>query len=328
MWILWGVLGLTASGVQAADVTWTNAASGNWSDGGNWSTGSPPGASDNAIITLDGTYTVNLNVNATVASLNLGGSSGTHTLKIADGTMLTLDGDSTVGTGHTLHLGINQTFYDGTVSCNGKLTVNGTCNLVYGFIRGDGSFLVNGSLNILGNWRGNEVGARTVTLKGTTTWTGGNINCSNGTVLQNQTGALFDIQTDDQIVGSGVFDNAGTVTKSAGAGTAWVQLPFNNTGTVNANSGVLMLSGGGTGSGTFNAAVGCNLDFGGNHTWNDGATFSGQGVTRIRNGGTVSTAGAGAGATLSAGHTLQIGLDANWEDGTLSGSGKLTVNGT
>ena len=96
------ILGLTAASLLApgaawaADVFWNDAAGGNWSDGTKWSTGSPPGPADNAFITLDGTYTVNLNVNATVASLSLGAAAGTQTLELV-GRTLTLDGSSIVG---------------------------------------------------------------------------------------------------------------------------------------------------------------------------------------------------------------------------------------
>jgi len=54
-----------------------------------------PGSSDIVEITLDGTYTVTLDVNATVAGLTLGGSSGTQTL-FMNGRTFTLNGASTV----------------------------------------------------------------------------------------------------------------------------------------------------------------------------------------------------------------------------------------
>ncbi len=42
----------------AVDVTWNDASGGNFTDGTKWDTGTPPGPGDNAIITLDGTYSV------------------------------------------------------------------------------------------------------------------------------------------------------------------------------------------------------------------------------------------------------------------------------
>src|ERR1700687_517646 len=64
------------------DVSWKAAANGNWSDGANWSTGAAPTSSQNACITLDGTYIITLHGSASVASLQLGGSTGTQTIAI------------------------------------------------------------------------------------------------------------------------------------------------------------------------------------------------------------------------------------------------------
>src|ERR1043165_1485090 len=91
-------LSSAANRAFAADITWTNAAGGNWSNPANWNSGAGPvpGSGDNALITTDGTYTVTLDVNATVASLTLGGSTGTQTLG-ALGRALTLGGPSTIG---------------------------------------------------------------------------------------------------------------------------------------------------------------------------------------------------------------------------------------
>jgi hypothetical protein len=55
--------------------------------------------------------------------------------------------------------------------------------------------------------------------------------------------------------GASTFENAGTFRKSAGAGTTTVSIPFNNTGTVDVQAGILALDGG-TSSGNFNAAAG------------------------------------------------------------------------
>ncbi|MCK6486530.1 MAG: thrombospondin type 3 repeat-containing protein, partial [Phycisphaerae bacterium] len=73
------------------DVYWINPAGGNWSTPGNWSGGAVPGAGDNAFIVLDGTYTVTMDVNPSIASLTLGAASGTQTLTMA-GRTLTLNG--------------------------------------------------------------------------------------------------------------------------------------------------------------------------------------------------------------------------------------------
>ena len=65
---------------HGADIVWTNTSSSNWSAPGNWSPNQVPGLADNVFITNNGTYTVTVNASATIVSLTLGGTSGTHTL--------------------------------------------------------------------------------------------------------------------------------------------------------------------------------------------------------------------------------------------------------
>ena len=113
-------LALIASPAAAADISWANALGGNWNTGANWSGGSPPGASDNAIITLAGTYTVTLDVNATVAGLTLGGATGVQTL-LASNRTLTLNGASTIAPNGRLDLRASTVAGSGTLDNQGTL---------------------------------------------------------------------------------------------------------------------------------------------------------------------------------------------------------------
>src|SRR5262249_383751 len=63
----------------------------------------------------------------------------------------------------------------------------------------------------------------------------------NGGTFNHQSGAVFDIQANVGIFDStpGSFNNGGTLRKSAGTGTSSISLPFNNTGTVEVQTGVL-----------------------------------------------------------------------------------------
>ena len=67
---------------RAANIVWTNASSGNWNAPANWNPNQVPGASDVAIITNAGTYTVSVTANAEVGSVLVGGNSGAQTLFI------------------------------------------------------------------------------------------------------------------------------------------------------------------------------------------------------------------------------------------------------
>src|SRR5439155_21556577 len=90
---LWlsGILFLAASSMTASadTITWTNSSGGNWSTAANWNSGAGPvpGPADDAVITLAGTYTVTLDVDATLTSLTLGGSSDTQTLSASSHTL-------------------------------------------------------------------------------------------------------------------------------------------------------------------------------------------------------------------------------------------------
>src|SRR6266704_2917532 len=75
------------SAFAANDVSWINPNGGNWNTASNWLDGvgvnRVPTSADNALINLAGTYTVTLDVNATVSTLTLGALSGTQTLTSA-----------------------------------------------------------------------------------------------------------------------------------------------------------------------------------------------------------------------------------------------------
>ena len=65
------LFGTTAAPALAGrDVHWTNAVGGSWTDPLNWSAGTVPGASDNAIIDAIGSYVVTLDVSNTKCTVH------------------------------------------------------------------------------------------------------------------------------------------------------------------------------------------------------------------------------------------------------------------
>jgi hypothetical protein len=64
--------------VHASSLVWTNTAGGNWSSAANWNPNQVPAATDDAVITNAGNYTVTLDANATINRLILGGNGGTQ----------------------------------------------------------------------------------------------------------------------------------------------------------------------------------------------------------------------------------------------------------
>jgi hypothetical protein len=161
---------------------------------------------------------------------------GTTTFQSAAGSAppVEFDHDATMG---TLNLGT------GTLSGAGKVTVTGTLNWTGGTISGEGQLVVNGGTTISGSGT-KTLDGRTFTNVGTVTWSGsGNINGANNAVFNNQSGALFDVQTDAAFGGSISLNNAGTFKKSADTGTTTVNALFSNAGTLDVEIGTVKLGG-------------------------------------------------------------------------------------
>jgi len=167
VWLL--ALFALAQAAGAADVFWLSAVSGNWSDGTKWSTGSPPGGSDRAILDQPGSYVVTLTASVTVNSLTM--SAGTielagNQLQVAGGT-LQYDGGAITGPG-TLLIGDNTVF-------NGAEPYTNTATLDF-----YNNNVVNVDIVNEGTITRNRVPAGTVTFNGT---------------VENAVGALFNARS-------------------------------------------------------------------------------------------------------------------------------------
>lgn len=84
-------------------------------------------------------------------------------------------------------------------------------------------------------------------------------------ILENSTGALFDVQTDADILqtasGLGLIQNDGTLRKSASNGVSDWKVSLINDGLVEVQSGELRLTGDGEATGEFNVSAGATLSF-------------------------------------------------------------------
>jgi hypothetical protein len=140
-YVKWAALLLSFASVGSAQISWTNSAGGNWSSADNWDPNQVPVSSDSVSINLNGDYTVNLNVAASVDSLNFAAASGSQVFSIPSHT-LTLKSDSTFGancqlslrTGEISITGGTLSLLGGVVSSNGTLDVTAaaTVNLTGG----------------------------------------------------------------------------------------------------------------------------------------------------------------------------------------------------
>ena len=306
---------------SAAGIVWTNTAGGNWNAAANWNPNQLPGVSDTAIITNDGTYTVTVNISPTIASLVLGGNSGTQTASQASGSL-----NVTLGTINNHGL-LN---FAGTLN-SPNLTVGGVMNWTSGTI-GIGALNVasNGILNISGAVAKSINGA--LTNAGTVNWSGANITFSGG-ILHNGSGALLDSQGDVTLgaYSPSIFINQGVFRKSSGTGTTTIggNISFINSGTVDAQVGTISLGGIAIGNGSVFIGAGTNWlngssypslagSFSSQNLVFDGATLGGAGTLES---GTM----AWLSGTISSGTFFSVGSNATLN---VSGSGSKNINGS
>lgn len=310
--------------------SWNSATGGNWGDATKWTPSGVPAATDDAVITLAGTYTVTLNVNSQVASLTLGGSSGTQTLSMSANT-LTLDGASTVNSFGAL------TQNGGTIAGAGNLTISGPFTWGGGAQTGTGTTTVNGTLTITGGGNHDLTSSRTFNTTATTTWSStGAVRIGTGSIVNNT--GTWDSQNTNTMSnpfgGAATFNNSGTFKKSAGTGNTTIGsslTAFNNTGSVQAQAGTIILQPSGTHAGSFNGSGGTVQFALGTHDLNAGASLAGS-IQLIS--GTLSVnAPIAAGTFNQSGGTLQ-GAAAftttelyTWTGGAMAGAGVTNANG-
>jgi hypothetical protein len=177
-----------------------------------------------------------------------------------------------------------------TIQGGGNLTVAGTFDWKAGAVFGNGTLTLQGpSLFNANPGQDLRLDARTVVNSGVLTWTGGDIRMTNGATITNNAGALFSIQTDDDItlpagaIGTEEITNLGTINKSGAVNVRTrIDCQLDNVGPaggVNVLSGELELGNGGDHSAQFTAQAGTRLVFGpvGTHTLNQGTLFQGAG---------------------------------------------------
>jgi hypothetical protein len=195
---------------------------------------------------------------------------------------------------------IQNCYLDGS----GNLSVNGTTlDWVQGgaggtTLAGSGQLIVSstGTLNIGGN--GVALSQRTITNNGHVNFFAtGDLSMSDGAKIDNKSTGVFDIQVDHNINGDGnqTFANAGLVKKSAGTGNAALLMSFNNSGTLDVQSGSVSIRYGVSSSPTIKTADNTVVDLssGGGTTYSGTVTFLGTG-TVLSGSGTVATTNSGA----------------------------------
>jgi hypothetical protein len=230
----------------------------------------------------------------------------------------------------------------GTLNIAGAMTAANSFTWTGGTLGGAGTTTIpsGGTLRLDGFNTKTFAGSRALTNQGTVTWTGGGDiwgSSSAETTINNS--GLFDAQSDDLFNSSSsspsvhVFNNSGTFRKSGGTGsTSFSRWAFNNFGTVDMQSGTLIMPAGES-SGNFTIAGPATLRFAGDHNLAD-AEISGAGSLEFASGTTSIGAATLTGLTgplRLTGGTLNIAGDMvapnsfTWTGGTLGGAGTTTI---
>ena len=295
---------------QASSVTWTNTSGGNWSTATNWSPNEVPGPADTAVITTAGTYSVTLDVNPTVAGLDLGASSAGSTQSfITAGQTLTVNGPIQVTAQGLFNLASGA--LEGTNVLTGTLTWSG------GDISGNMTVASNSFFDIVAGGV-NEFDGLVLTNYGTVDWTNATIYSHGPDNAQIYNYGTWNAQSDSTFQGgfgggSTLFQNLGIFLKSGGGAHGTIldsAVVFNNTGTIDVESGALDINGGGTSSNADQTTSGSGLINFSDYNFVDTNTFAGA-----------SNFVAG-GATFSG--TILGTL--NWDGGSVSGVLTIPTN--
>lgn len=294
----------------AETVTWIGQ-SGFWDTEGNWDIRVPL-AADNAVIGVAGAYVVTVAAGGEVNSIT---AAADKLLRLAGGTLV-IHSASSLGGFEML---------DGALAGRGAITVSGNAVLTGGLQARAGSLTLLSTTSVFGD--GIKLDSRRLLVNGTTgtmTWTSGSIELDHGTdgvgggTLLNQ-GALLAVGNGTSHVldtwGLGVFNNSGTFVKQGSTADheTSVAAVFNNTGSVQVQTGRLRLMDSGVHSGSFEVEQGAEVLFSGSaHVLESGSSLAGSGVYRLE------------GGSLTANRDLSV-TDLVQQGGTIAGLGHWTV---
>jgi uncharacterized repeat protein (TIGR03803 family) len=257
----------------------------NWSDGANWSLGTPPIAGQPVL------FTNNSSVKAFTSTVDAGFTNAIGGLRI----------DSTWGGTITVNSPLavtgNFTLASGSFGGKGAVTIGARASQWTGgrIVVGAGGFTNTGAL-AADTTAGNLVltGAGTLTNDGTITEAGtNNLVLKNTATLGNAAGATFDLTGDGGVSqsGGGTFTNAGLLEKTGGTGTSTISTTtLSNTGTVAVTTGTLTISA------TVAQVSGNSLTAG---TWGVTATSLVHSTLNITSAGSLATLGNAAQVTLN-----------------------------
>ena len=230
----------------------------------------------------------------------------------------------------------------GVIETDATLTILGTFSWSSGILRGIGTIVANGAVEVSGNSHKNLY-QLTFENYDTLTWSGdGEIKLNNDAHFINKPSGVINAQNNSRMDyvqknHGGYLTNYGIIKKNGSSGGSWSQTQIDpiliNYGTISVENGIMQIERGDSttaSNGTFNVASSCTLNFVDRPFRCDGATFTGNGVVQlVKDDFRPTFIVLGSGATFSANTTLRLDIDATTVDyGYIGGAGTLTVNGT
>ncbi len=306
--------------------TWEGPAEGNWNSSADWSAGHAPTSTDVACIGEGKT------VNVTEGEAHASVVQGKGTLALAGLGSYSLELVNAFEASNVSHV----TMVGGTLKGPATLEVSGSLSWTGGVMAGSGSTVVGSGAT--GSVSGTLEG-RTLVNKGTTTVGTAELSMGLNAKVENQgtfianTESSFAIATGEEEISRG-FENTGTFEKTANSGLTGIQVNFVNHGTVEASTGNLSFSKGGSGNSEahWQASEGASIAFKQGSYVLSGGSWSG--AISILGAASVTTEA----TTASAAHVIANGT---WSvaagsmtvatlllNGTLTGAGTLNISGS
>ena len=192
----------------------------------------------------------------------------------------------------------------GSIGGEGVVTNQSIFIWTGGSVVGSGGLRNDGQLTISGNGGQAIQPGSVLTNTGTITQTTDGALCISGATLNNSFGAVYDLQGNGQISGSGgTINNAGLFQRSASASLG--SNYFNNTGTVEVDSGTLDISNGSSISANYQFANGSRVNA--SLTWQGATTANGNGVLGVGGNVAAGTAASFSSSGFTNGAGLEIG---------------------
>lgn len=275
--------------VKAQTITWTGANGTSWSTATNWDSGFIPGSGADVIIPSGSNVVI--------------GDANVKTLTVLGTVSLSLSGQLIFSGACSFSINTTLTWTSGTLTGGGTLSNLGTINLTTASDKAITS-------------------ATTLTNLGTINMTtSGDIAMSASTINNTATGVI-DMQANAGnftfFSGQGTINNAGLIKRTTTSGSAIIGVVLNNSGTLSAQSGTLVVSNADSKftNGIYNAATGATLE------WDQTITCLGT-LTGLIN-GTINWVGSIVVApNTSATFNFTGPSGISWNSGTLRGGGTL-----